>query len=101
MRVTLKIGTLFLFCTFYLVSSSLSNPENPDEWFKCADGTSIYKIWQCDGENDCLDGSDEENCNALPLRKCDENTEFMCKNSHVCIPKYWTCDEKVTCIPNT
>jgi hypothetical protein len=41
------------------------------EPFACADGTQIPKTWQCDGEADCEDGSDEQNC---PSFTCDDGT---------------------------
>ena len=34
----------------------------PDEWFKCTDGHCVTIQWKCDGEQDCMDGSDEFNC---------------------------------------
>ena len=46
-----------------------SKPNHIDclnNYFKCSDGTCILPIYTCDLENDCFDGSDEENC--LPNR---------------------------------
>ena len=33
-----------------------------DNGFECADGECIYDAFQCDGESDCKDGSDEKGC---------------------------------------
>ena len=30
--------------------------------FACKDGTCIHEIWQCDGDKDCPDNSDEIDC---------------------------------------
>lgn len=29
------------------------------------------------------------------INHCNDTTEFLCAASHLCIPKYWLCDEKV------
>merc|ERR1712168_1471281 len=89
---------------------------NPDEWFKCNDGLCVTKRWRCDGEPDCVDGSDEVGCdNAEPVspffdpvdqpvgrsgnltlsllfKPCDNASEFQCKTNYLCVPNYWLCD---------
>lgn len=36
-----------------------------DKEFRCTDGSCIAEHWYCDGDTDCKDGSDEENCREL------------------------------------
>ena len=62
--------------------------------FKCqSDGRCIHKNFVCDTENDCVDGSDEENC---LVKVCDAKTQFQCSETK-CIPLSWRCDGHDDC----
>lgn len=45
---------------------------------------------QCNGEYNCVDFSDEENCNIT----CAAD-EFKCPGNNFCIPSIWICDGKI------
>ncbi|MGH0138787.1 UNVERIFIED_CONTAM: hypothetical protein FKN15_000916 [Acipenser sinensis] len=56
--------------------------------FACKNNRCIQERWKCDGDNDCLDNSDE--APELCPRTCPPN-QFSCASGR-CIPISWTCD---------
>ncbi|XP_048457917.1 low-density lipoprotein receptor-related protein 8 isoform X1 [Rhincodon typus] len=60
--------------------------------FQCRNDRCISLLWHCDGEDDCTDNSDEENC---PKKTC-AATEFTCDNGD-CIMENWRCDGEEEC----
>ncbi|CAO1412555.1 unnamed protein product [Diamesa serratosioi] len=65
--------------------------------FKCNDGFCINKNWQCDGQKDCDDGSDEDFLTCKNRQTACTPDEFKCENDYKCIPKHWQCDNKEDC----
>ncbi|XP_016375775.1 low-density lipoprotein receptor-related protein 1B-like [Sinocyclocheilus rhinocerous] len=65
--------------------------------FQCRNWRCIRVNWICDGDDDCLDGSDEE-AHICSNHSCPVD-QFKCPNNH-CIPKRWLCDGANDCGDN-
>lgn len=56
--------------------------------FRCSNGRCIPGRMQCNGEFNCIDFSDEDNCNIT----CTAD-EFKCPgHNQFCVPNTWICD---------
>ena len=69
-------------------------PACPNSWdFTCDNQRCIPKTWMCDGDDDCLDNSDElQNC-TTPTCRADE---WQCSSGR-CIPMAFKCDSDNDC----
>ncbi|KAK3104524.1 hypothetical protein FSP39_004009 [Pinctada imbricata] len=69
-------------------------PACPDDKFRCNDGSCIEKIFRCDGQDDCYDASDEQNCPAVTC----VGDEFRCADNRQCIPRAFVCNQQPDCV---
>ncbi|KAJ4947898.1 hypothetical protein JOQ06_009929 [Pogonophryne albipinna] len=67
-----------------------------DKEFRCTDGSCIAEHWYCDGDTDCKDGSDEENCPSDVMAATCSVEEFQCAYGR-CILDIYHCDGDDDC----
>lgn len=68
--------------------------------YKCNNRKCVLKTWICDSEDDCGDGSDEQNCGPKQEGRCSP-VEYACRSQDQCIPRSFHCDGQTDCLDGT
>ncbi|XP_055952881.1 low-density lipoprotein receptor-related protein 2-like [Argiope bruennichi] len=88
---------LFVLLILTLIAERcLVESDCPEDWIDCGNGNCIADIWRCDGDNDCGNFKDEQDCDNLPSKKC-LSSQFQCLEDGHCIPDTWSCDGEHDC----
>ncbi|XP_015434155.1 PREDICTED: vitellogenin receptor [Dufourea novaeangliae] len=102
--ITIMSHNLFIFLLLNglisYIESTVTLCEQP-EWFLCENKKCVSHSFQCDGENDCGDESDERDCYGFKhnLIRC-ATDEFQCSDKS-CIPIEKFCDARSDCNDNS
>ncbi|XP_043952272.1 low-density lipoprotein receptor-related protein 2-like isoform X1 [Gambusia affinis] len=91
----LRLVVCFIFLPNLRFSSGQLLSCSEGQW-QCDDGTCITAGWRCDGEGDCLDGSDEMDCSSSTDLDCPAG-QFPCMDSVGCIDMSARCDGQKQC----
>lgn len=116
-----KRGTFGKYCEYQLLFNTMSFSESIENQFLrkrdivenqrwaaivCYETLScdfglLCLDWRniCDGQQQCMDGLDEESCDKLEFNECEEN-EYRCSNG-MCIPDLYFLDGENDCMDQT
>ena len=64
-------------------------------------GDCIWESWVCDGESDCAQAEDEENCHGGADGSSSDCPEYRCLRSGGCVPYAAVCNGHQDCADNT
>ena len=108
--------------TIDIVTQANLEQECLENQFQCSDGACIPAEFVCNGNSNCNDDLDEENCDTESSTSLPENPagsfsdfirspqaefiecqpeEFQCKQEIYCIPERWRCDNYIDCNDGT